>query len=289
MTRGAEVTVTWTNSNQRALADLVGTIYEAAVDAGHWSDLAVGLERIYPESRVTLFGHDNGCPTAHIGVSVNYAADDVRAYAGHYIKCSPYVARGDALPAGRAFHYDVLIGDDELKRTEYYNDYLRPRRLGHYGTGLIIERTAPRRGTVLSLADHKNVAERRARQLRLIDLLAPHLKRAFRLHRMVSAERAGAGAARAVFDRWAHATFVFDDAGHVVTFNLAAETLLRRADGLWLGRGGQLCTADETKSQALDARDPQMRDGRWIPLARGPSNSTALRCRALRAPRRCAS
>ena len=96
------------------------------------------------------------------------------------------------------------------------------------------------------------MADRRARQLRLIDLLAPHLKRAFRLHRMVSAERAGASAARAVFDRWAHATFVFDDAGHVVTFNLAAETLLRRADGLWLGRGGQLCTADETKSQALD-------------------------------------
>ena len=234
------------------LAELVGSIYEAAVDSDHWNDLATGLERIYPESRVTLFGHHNGCPTARVGVSVNYAADDVRAYADHYINCSPYMARGMALPVGRAFHYDVLIGDDELKRTEYYNDYLRPRRLGHYGTGLIIERTAPRSGTVLSLADHKNAAERRARQLRLFELLAPHLKRAFRLHRMVSAERAGAGAARAVFDRWAHATFVFDAAGRVVTFNLAAETLLRRADGLWLGRGGQLCTADEAKAQALD-------------------------------------
>jgi DNA-binding CsgD family transcriptional regulator len=234
------------------LGDLVGTIYEAAIDPNHWSDLVTGLERIYPESRVTLFGHDNGSPTASVGARVNYAADDLRAYADHYITCSPYIARGMALPVGRVFHYDVLIGDDELTRTEYYNDYLRPRRLGHYGTGLIIERTGPRRGTVLSLADHTNAEDRRARQLRLLDLLAPHLKRAFRMHQMVSAERAGAGAARAVFDRWAHATFVFDAAGRVVTFNLAAERLLKRADGLWLGRSGQLCAADEAKAQALD-------------------------------------
>ena len=92
-----------------------------------------------------------------------------------------------------------MIGDDELKKTEYYNDYLRPRRLGHYGTGLIIDwsqRGPAAAGTVLSLADHKNDADRRARQMRLLDLLAPHLRRAFRLHRMVSAERARARAPR---------------------------------------------------------------------------------------------
>ena len=55
------------------LADLVGATYEAAVDPSHWSELVTGLERIYPESRVTLFGHDNGCPTANLGVTVNYA------------------------------------------------------------------------------------------------------------------------------------------------------------------------------------------------------------------------
>jgi alpha-beta hydrolase superfamily lysophospholipase len=80
------------------LAELVATIYEAAVNPSHWSDLATGLERIYPESRVTLFGHSNGGLT-DVGVSMNYAADDLRAYADHYVKCSPYVARRDSLPA----------------------------------------------------------------------------------------------------------------------------------------------------------------------------------------------
>jgi DNA-binding CsgD family transcriptional regulator len=234
------------------LADLVGATYESALDPDHWSRLVTGLERIYPDSRVTLFGHNSSSPTANVGARVNYAEVDLRSYADYYITCSPYIARSLSLPVGRAFHYDMIVGDDELVRTEYYNDYLRPRRLGHYGTGLIIERTALRNGTVLSLADHKNNADRRARQLRLLDLLGPHLRRAFRLHRMVSAERAGAGAARAVFDRWAHATFVCDAVGRVLTFNLAAETLLKRADGLSLGRGGQLCSADDARTQALE-------------------------------------
>jgi DNA-binding CsgD family transcriptional regulator/PAS domain-containing protein len=234
------------------LADLVGATYESALDPNHWSRLVGGLERIYPESRVTLFGHNSNSPTANVGARVNYGEGDLRSYADYYITCSPYIARSMSLPVGRAFHYDMIVGDDALMRTEYYNDYLRPRRLGHYGTGLIVERTAMRNGTVLSLADHKDDADRRARQLRLLDLLGPHLRRAFRLHHMVAAERARAGAARAVFDRWAHATLVYDAAGRIVTFNRAAEALLGRADGVWLGRGGQLCTADDARMEALE-------------------------------------
>jgi DNA-binding CsgD family transcriptional regulator len=239
------------------VADLVGRIYQAAIEPSQWSDFVATLERIYPESRVTLFGHQNGCPTANLGAHVNYAASDLRDYASYYVSRSPYLARSAVFPVGRAFRYETAIGDDELKRTEYYNDYLRPRRLGHYGTGFIIERdeTADvlrRRGTVLSLADHKNDADRRARQSRLLELIGPHLQRAFRLHHAVSAERARAGAAQAAFDKWTHAAIVFDASARVVTFNLAAEALLKRGEGLWLGRGGQLNTADEAKSQAIE-------------------------------------
>jgi DNA-binding CsgD family transcriptional regulator/PAS domain-containing protein len=235
------------------VADLVGHVYEAAVDPGHWGEFVTALERVYPESRVTLFGHADGCPTSSLAARVNYDENDLRSYADYYIGCSPYIARSAILPTGRAFHYDMLIGDDELMRTEYYNDYLRPRRLGHYGTGLIIERPHPRRATVLSLADHSNDEDRRTRQLRLLDLLAPHLRRALRLHRTVAAERASAAAAQAAFDHWTHAAVVLDSSARVVTFNLAAATLLKRGDGLWLGRAGQLCAADETRAQALEA------------------------------------
>jgi hypothetical protein len=45
------------------LTDLVGHIYEAAVDPDHWDEFLTILERVYPGSRVTLFGHENGRPS----------------------------------------------------------------------------------------------------------------------------------------------------------------------------------------------------------------------------------
>src|SRR6187455_2694677 len=80
------------------LADLVGATYESAVDPGHWSQLVTGLERIYPDSRVTLFGHNASSPTANVGARVNYAESDLRSYADYYITCSPYIARSMSLP-----------------------------------------------------------------------------------------------------------------------------------------------------------------------------------------------
>jgi DNA-binding CsgD family transcriptional regulator/PAS domain-containing protein len=276
------------------LMDLVGHIYEAAVDPEHWDQFLAALERVYPDARVTLFGHDSGNPIARLGASRNYATDDLRAYAEHYVRCSPYVARAAAVPVGEPIFYDSIIGDAELRSTEYYNDYLRPRRLGHYGTGLLIERdgtvgTLARRPTALSLADHRNDPDRRARQLRLLKLLAPHLTRAFRLHRTVAAEKINCDAARAAFDCWAHAALVLDASGRVVVMNRAAEQLLQRPDGLWLGRDGRLQSVDDTKTRALDtaakkcaaiasAIDPESRpadlDGITLPR---PSGAAPLR------------
>jgi hypothetical protein len=52
------------------LMDLVGHVYEAAADPDHWDEFLAVLERIYPDARVTLFGHDNGCPTARLGFAL---------------------------------------------------------------------------------------------------------------------------------------------------------------------------------------------------------------------------
>jgi DNA-binding CsgD family transcriptional regulator/PAS domain-containing protein len=233
------------------LTDLVGHIYEAAVDPEHWDTFLTVLERIYPGARVTLFGHENGRPSPGLTHYKNFAAEDLRAYVEHYVRNSPYIARGERLPVGHASHYEVLVGDEELKRTEHYNEYVRPRRLGHYGTGVVIERR-PGRATALSLADHENDAERRGRQLQLIRILTPHLIRAFRLHRNVAAQRADGNAARAAFDCWAHAALVLDASGRVVVMNRTAERLLQRPHGLWLGRDGRLQSADDSKTRALD-------------------------------------
>jgi DNA-binding CsgD family transcriptional regulator len=233
------------------LTDLVGHIYEAALDPAHWHEFLAILERIYPGARVTLFGHENGRPCEAMTFYKNFGADDLKAYVDYYVTNSPYIANGRTLPAGRPVHYESFVDERQLKATEHYNDYVRPRRLGYWGTGVVVERR-PERATALSLADHKNDPQRRGRQLRLIELLTPHLIRAFRLHRTALAQQAAGDAAKLAIDRWAHPVLVLDSEARMVVMNGAAETLLARADGLCLTPEGQLRTVDEARTAALE-------------------------------------
>lgn len=234
------------------LVDLVGHIYEAAIDPARWDEFLTALETLYPGSRITLFRHGAEGPDAALQFYKNYGAADLRAYTGYFSKVSPYLARGMRMPVGRPIHYEALIGDPELFTTELFNDYMRPRRLGHYGTGVVVER-AGKKATNLSLADHKDDLDRREHQLRLIELLTPHLVRAMQLHRIVSLQKASGDAAQAAFDHWPHAGFVLSADGCVVTFNRAAEILLARADALWLGRDQRLRSIDEARTAELEA------------------------------------
>jgi DNA-binding CsgD family transcriptional regulator len=237
--------------DQTFVTDLVGHIYEAAVDADHWDVFLATLATAYPDSRITLFGHENGRPCEALTRRFNFADDDLKAYVDHHVKTSPHLARVHQVPVGKAIYSEVMIGDEELKKTEHYNEYVKPRGLGHYATGVVVERR-PGRITAFSVADHKNDEERRASQIRLLDILAPHFARAFRLHRIVAANKVNQDVAQAAFDRWAHAALVLDSSGRMMGMNRAAEVLLQRADGLWLSRDGHLRTFDETCTRALD-------------------------------------
>jgi DNA-binding CsgD family transcriptional regulator len=237
-----------------ALTELIGHVYEAAAEPAHWDAFVGALERHYPGQRITFFGHAQNQSLPSMRYSRNYGANDLQAYLAHFYNCSPYIVRCRTLPVGRAADYTRLIRDAELMETEFYNDYIRARRLGHYATGVLIDyEPTTLRGTALSLTDHKDNPERRREQMRLIDLLAPHLARSIRLGRIMTAERQRSEAAQAALDHWSHAAFVLQADGQVVYMNRLAEALLRRADGLTISREGQLRGADDAVTRRLGA------------------------------------
>jgi DNA-binding CsgD family transcriptional regulator len=238
--------------NPASCADLVGHIYEAALDPARWRDVVDALEGFYPDSRVTLFAHRDGRLVAGMAINKNFPDDALRAYSAYYATNSPFVARAKSLAVGRAVYSEQQVSPSELVTTELYNDFMRPSRLGHYATGVLVERDE--RGMIaLSIADHKDDKHRRAHQLDLLGVIAPHLTRAARLHRATTARATAANAVEAAFDRWAHAAFVADADGRIITMNQAASALLARDDGLSLDRHGHLLGCDDKAGRALDA------------------------------------
>ena len=233
------------------VAALVGNIYEAAVDPRRWSDFVDIIERVYPDARVTFFGHENGRPSPGLTIQKNFADAALRDYVEYHVRNSPYVARVDRVTVGKPSRLEEMITDGELMQTEHYNDFVRPHRLGHYATGILLER-APNLMTAFSIADHKDDPVRRGRQMRLLEILAPHLNSAMRLRRSVAAQNAATRAAQAAFDRWSHPAFILSASGHVVVMNASAQTLVQKGDDLSLTREGALRSFDKAQTFALE-------------------------------------
>ncbi|EJL23865.1 DNA-binding protein with HTH domain [Caulobacter sp. AP07] len=234
------------------VAELVGGVYEAAFNPRLWRQFVERIETIYPDLRITLFSHDGNGPAADLNVMVNFPEAAYRDYAAHYVSNSPYVNFVPRNQIGLPTRSETIIDDRELFRTEHYNDYLRRHRLGHYGVGMVLERE-PQVWTALSFADQRDDEARRDHQMALLDLLAPHLRRALKLRRTLIEARSAAMASQAMFDGWTQATFVLDRDGRVVTMNRRAEALVAHGDDISLNRLGRLRSFDDRCSRVLDA------------------------------------
>lgn len=254
------------------VAELVGDIYEAAVDATLWRPFVGKIDAIYPDARITLFGHDEAAgPVTDLDIRTNFPDAAYRDYAAHHVSSSPYVHFVQRNQIGLPTRSETIIGDHALFRTEHYNDYLRPHGLGHYGVGMVLERE-PDGWTALTLADRCDDEVRRDHQMALLGLLAPHLRRALGLRRTLAEARSQAQVPHALFDGWVHAAFVLDRTGRVVTMNRRAEALVARDSGVALSRLGRPYSFDARSSRALDAAIATCRtlSGAGVPGEEGP-------------------
>lgn len=233
------------------VADLVGGIYEAALDPQLWRQFVDRIEAIYPDLTVMLFSHESHDPAADLSITVNYPEAALRDYAAYYFANSPYVDFVARNQIGLPTRSETIISDAELFATEHYNDFMRPHRIGRFGTGMVLERE-PEGWASLSFGDQRDDPARREHQMLLLGLLAPHLRRAFKLRRTLIDAGSAAVAPQAVFDGWTHAAFVLDRDGRVRTMNQRADALVARNDGVVLNRLGRLRSFDDRCSRALD-------------------------------------
>jgi DNA-binding CsgD family transcriptional regulator/PAS domain-containing protein len=231
------------------VAELVGGIYEAALDPQLWRQFVDRIEAIYPDLTVMLFSHESGDSGGGLSIVANFSEAAQRDYAAYHFATSPYVDFVPRNQVGLPTRSESIISDDQLFRTEHYNDFMLPHRLGRYGTGMVLEREPE---GWASLADGCDDAARRDHQMALLGLLAPHLRRAFKLRRTLIETRSATMAPQVLFDRWPYAAFVLNRDGRVRTMNRRAEALIARDEGVMLNRLGRLRSFDDKCSRALD-------------------------------------
>jgi DNA-binding CsgD family transcriptional regulator len=231
--------------DQLELSDLIGVLYDAAIEPSRWEDAIARASRFVGGVGGGLFCKDVGVQHATIPHSFGFH------------RPLPVELFGEIYPAAAAhFRGDLeepiatadLIPMSELSQTQFYRQWAAPQGFVDFLSTVVDRSTIS--AAIFGVFRHADdgVADERAR--RHIRLIAPHIRRAVLIGRMFEFRAAEVASFVDTFDGLEAAMFLVDGGGRLIHANAAASESLA-ANGILHCVAGRLAARDPQIDRAL--------------------------------------
>ena len=112
-----------------------------------------------------------------LGLFLRIDPDSEKRYIAHYHSVNPIWQRASSTPAGTVQTDTMVMPRRELRRTEFFNDFLVPQQMESMLNAVVLLDEG--RQTVVTV---RRNPEFEADQVKLYKLLAPHLQRAVQIN-----------------------------------------------------------------------------------------------------------
>jgi PAS domain-containing protein len=282
--------------------ELLGDIYQAGLEPERWPDTLARMSRMFAADLACIYTPFPARPEQALYLTHNFTREMEQAYSAYYHHLDEWTRH--ALRQQRYIQGSVALGEEivpqaELRRTEYYNDFLKPHDMEWMVTTALLDGRTEGSATHMSFTRHRGRDAYDGEGKRLIELLAPHVRRALLTHWRLTEARLGADAQEAALAHMGYGVMLMEAGGAVLYLNPVAEALLAPEDGLalragrlralhdddalaglvrqaGLGVGGGLCVRRTPDGDGQAARCPTMfsatpvraESARWFPTAR---------------------
>lgn len=255
-------------SDLAQLLELIGAIYDAALDPLLWPRFLELFAQACKSSSTLIFMHDFSNSEATVeGNAASIAAyahfDDafISSFAEHYNTVNVWVKNEDALQPGIPLTGSMLYPNSVLGKTEWYGDWLRPQNLFYALGGIVL-----REGTLavkFSSLRSREKGDFGPAQMSLYARLIPHLRRACELHKQLSQVTRMRDAGLHLLDSLAVGIVLLDSSGRAMFANRAARDVVKQADGLLLDASGKCSASFPGESGSLqNLIDQSVRTGK---------------------------
>lgn len=177
---------------------LIDLIYAAVLGESDWTDFLAKLSGAVPDGRSTLFYHDISQQKG--AWELNHGLDETTLanYSAYYARINPWMPKASVRPVGLGVVAEQMLPADAFRRSEFYNDFLRPIG-GESAVGVTIMREEGRSFLLSTLTSRADPEKNKAAADRLTKI-APHLRRAFTYYRNRSARRQISETGTSLFD-----------------------------------------------------------------------------------------
>lgn len=218
----------------------IGCVYEAALDSAGWATALFAIAKQVQASTATAIAMNLSDNSISFSALHNIQPARLDEYAQHYMSVDVWNAALVRVAPRHAYFGHVLVDENTLARSEFYNDFLRPQGIFHALGGFVV-----RSGTqvfLCGLQRDQGEPQFTTAEGRLINRLFPHLERAAKLHGSLATAGGLTEGLAAALERLPQAAILVDGSGRIIWANHLGEEQLRRADGIRL-RDGRVETA----------------------------------------------
>jgi len=216
-------------------SELVGLIYNAALDPGVWPVLLNRLADALSAQCSAIGSHDSSTKATAM-VAPRIDPKYLHSFIEYWARRAYIWNGGEKLPVGTVIVRDMIISRDEFCRTDYYNEWCKPQGVeATIATNLLVEGPL---STVIAASRPYTEGNFDATETRLFVKLLPHLRRTVQLQlRLAGLDGLSEGSAD-ILNRLLQGVILVDVEARVIFANQAAESMLRAGEGLFLGRDG---------------------------------------------------
>jgi DNA-binding CsgD family transcriptional regulator len=170
------------------VVELAALAYEAGAEPARWPVFLERMNLALGDRTCAFQVHDVQQHSGSLAVAVGQDPAATEAYDTYYAALNPWTAAGARLmQPGRVLFGEMVMSVRELKRTEFYADFLRPLQIEHTISAML----ARDADTVafVSVQRSGRLGEYTAEERGLLEHLVPHLQRAYEVHRRLGALR----------------------------------------------------------------------------------------------------
>ena len=228
--------------------NLMGKVYDAALDEHKWPSFLEAFAQAVGGCSSMLRSADLQNNTANFVASVGYDPAWRSAYCNHFIKIDYLIPFLNQFGLGEVKSSDQAFRMSEQRKTEYFNDYSIPQDKLH---GLAVTLARDGSHTLLFAAQRgKGAGTFGEEEIRLMNILAPHVTRAVQVHRKLSSIAVEKEWALGALDQLRVGVILTDSLGVPLFVNQAAEQMMAPGNGISLCQG-RLALSAQTETALL--------------------------------------
>jgi DNA-binding CsgD family transcriptional regulator/PAS domain-containing protein len=217
------------------LSELVGLIYDAALDPDAWPVMLSRLADALSAQCGFIGSHNSSTNTTAI-TAPRTDPEYLRSFIEYWARRAFIWNGGEKLPVGTVIVRDMIISRDEFCRTDYYNEWCKPQGVeATIATNLLVKGPL---STVIAVSRPYLEGDFDATETRFFAEIIPHLQRALQLKMRLAGLNGLPECSAQILNRLSQGVLLVDAEARVIFANRAAEDLLRTGHGLFVGCDG---------------------------------------------------